>query len=57
MLDSLTPLPHLLRILMSVMPDHSFGRCDGHHKKVDCTPDFAACVMSFTYRCGGLRVI
>jgi hypothetical protein len=31
------------------MPNPDFGRCDGHHKMVDCTLKTAACVKSFTY--------
>ena len=31
------------------MSNPYFGRCDGHHKKVDCTPKPRACVKSFTY--------
>jgi hypothetical protein len=39
------------------MPNHGFGRCDGHHKMVDFTPKSAACVKSFTYtRSAGAKI-
>jgi hypothetical protein len=32
----LAPPHHAVSSMGSRMPDHSFERCDGHHKKVDC---------------------